>query len=198
MKKYLFLALTFFIGIQFSVAQVKWNADPAHTNVRFSINHLGISFIDGEFHKVSGTITSKSKTDFDGASVDFTIETASIDTRVKQRDEHLRSDDFFNAEKYPTITLKNAKFKKEKNDKYTISGDLTMRDVTKKVVFDVDFHGVITDPWGNTRGGLTATTKVKRKDFNINYNNKLPSGVDEVGNEVKIEVNTEIVLDAEK
>lgn len=198
MKKYMFLVFLLIAGIQLSVAQVTWNADPMHTNVRFSINHLGISFIDGEFQNVSGIITSKSASDFNDAAVDFTIETASIDTRVEQRDEHLRSDDFFNAEKYPNITLKNATLKKESDGKYTITGDLTMRDVTKKVTFDVDFHGIITDPWGNTRAGLTATTKVKRKDYNINYNSKLPSGVDEVGNEVKIEVNTEIVMEGNK
>lgn len=193
MKKYIFLALTFFIGLQISEAQVKWDADALHTNVRFSISHLGISFIDGEFQKISGAVVSKTDSDFADAEFDFTIEVQSIDTRVKQRDDHLRSDDFFNAEKYPNITLKNARLKKSDGDNYTLTGDLTMRDVTKKVTFDVVVHGVITDPWGNTRAGLTATTKVKRKDFNINYNGKLPSGVDEVGNEVKIEVNTELV-----
>jgi len=193
MKKYTLLLFIFLASLQLTLAQVTWEADPMHSNIHFSINHLGISFVDGQFEKMEGAVTSKSETDFDDAIFNFTVETASINTRVKQRDEHLRSDDFFDAKKYPKITLQNGKLEKSKKGKYKLTGDLTMKDVTKKVTFDVDFHGVITDPWGNKRAGLTAKTKINRKDFNINYNNKLPSGVDEVGNEVKIEVNTEMV-----
>lgn len=193
MKKYTLLLFVFLASLQLTLAQVTWEADPMHSNIHFSINHLGISFVDGQFEKMEGAVTSKSETDFDDAVFNFTVETASINTRVKQRDEHLRSDDFFDAKKYPKITLQNGKLEKSKKGKYKLTGDLTMKDVTKKVTFDVDFHGVITDPWGNKRAGLTAKTKINRKDFNINYNNKLPSGVDEVGNEVKIEVNTEMV-----
>lgn len=193
MKKYTLLLFVFLASLQLTLAQVTWEADPMHSNIHFSINHLGISFVDGQFEKMEGAVTSKSETDFDDAVFNFTVEAASINTRVKQRDEHLRSDDFFDAEKYPKITLQNGKLEKSKKGKYKLTGDLTMKDVTKKVTFDVDFHGVITDPWGNKRAGLTAKTKINRKDFNINYNNKLSSGVDEVGNEVKIEVNTEMV-----
>lgn len=193
MKKYTLLLFVFLASLQLTLAQVTWEADPMHSNIHFSINHLGISFVDGQFEKMEGAVTSKSETDFDDAVFNFTVEAASINTRVKQRDEHLRSDDFFDAEKYPKITLQNGKLEKSKKGKYKLTGDLTMKDVTKKVTFDVDFYGVITDPWGNKRAGLTAKTKINRKDFNINYNNKLSSGVDEVGNEVKIEVNTEMV-----
>lgn len=193
MKKYTLFLFVFLASLQLSLAQVTWEADPMHSNIHFSINHLGISFIDGQFDKMEGAVTSKSETDFDDAVFNFTVETASINTRVDQRDEHLQSADFFDAKKYPQITLQNGKLEKSKKGKYTLTGDLTMKDVTKKVTFDVDFHGVITDPWDNKRAGLTATTKINRKDFNINYNNKLPSGVDEVGNEVKIVVNTEMV-----
>lgn len=198
MKKYILFLFVLLASIQLTLAQVTWEADPMHSNIHFSINHLGISFVDGQFEKLEGAVTTKNNSDFDNAIFNFSVETASINTRVDQRDEHLRSADFFDAEKYPKITLQNGKLEKSKNGKYKLTGDLTMKDVTKKVTFDVDFHGVITDPWGNTRAGLTATTKINRKDFNINYNNKLPSGVDEVGNEVKIEVNTEMVLQAGK
>lgn len=193
MKKYLFLFAFLIAFVQFSIAQVKWDADPLHSNVHFSINHLGISFVDGLFQKMSGTVETKNDKDWNGATFNFTIETASIDTRVKQRDDHLRSDDFFNAEKYPNITLKNGILTKASGDKYTLKGDLTIRDVTKTVAFDVIFHGVITDPWGGTRAGLTGTIEIDRTAFNIKYDNKLPSGVDEVGKKVKIEVNTELV-----
>jgi polyisoprenoid-binding protein YceI len=155
---------------------------------------LGIAFVDGEFTKLNGTVETTSETDFNNAKVNFTIDVASIDTRVQMRDDHLRSDDFFNAEKFPHMTLANAVLSKDSSGKYVLSGDLTIRDVTKKVTFDVvQNNGIITDPWGGTRAGFTAKTKINRFDYNINYADKLPSGVFAVAPEILITVNTEVV-----
>lgn len=177
-----------------SFAQVKWAADPAHTNARFSIEHLGISFVDGEFTKVEGTVDALTPQSFNDAKIEYTIDVNSIDTRVAARDQHLKTDDFFNAEKYPTMHLKSISFKNVGKNKYKLVADLTIRDVTKRVTFDVTQNGgTITDPWGMTRSGFTAKAKINRMDFGLKYNDKLPSGVEAVASEVEIIINTELV-----
>ncbi|MFZ4860588.1 YceI family protein [Sphingobacterium sp. Mn56C] len=178
-----------------SFAQTKWSVDPAHSNVHFEVKHLGISFVDGQFKKLEGAVESTNDKDFNLAKINFGIDVNSIDTRIEMRDKHLKSDDFFNAEKFPHITLKNAVLKREgKGGKYVLTGDLTLRDVTKSVKFDVVQHnGTITDPWGKTRAGFTASTTINRLDYNIKYNDKLPDGVPAVAADVKIVVNVEIV-----
>lgn len=184
------------ILLQVAVAQDKWTVDPAHTNTRFEVSHLGIAFVDGQFKSLAGTVDSKTATDFNEAKIDFTIDVNSIDTRIEARDNHLKSADFFDVAKFPTISLKNGILKKGANGKYTLTGDLTLRDVTKSVTFDVvQNNGIITDPWGKTRAGFTATLSINRFDYNISYNDKLPSGVDAVAPIIKITVNTEIVKD---
>jgi len=195
MKNHLTALLAFaLLTVNMAFAQNTWLADPAHSNARFEVNHLGISFVDGEFTKLSGSLVSTSKTDFDQAKIDFSIDVNSINTRVEARDNHLRSDDFFNAEKFPTMTLKSVSFKKIKGSDYELLADLTIRDVTKRVKFNVKQHnGIITDPWGKTRVGFTATTSINRHDFNIKYNDKLPTGVEAVASTVFLTVNTELV-----
>lgn len=194
MKRNLIVFVLSLAFVQFTFAQTTWSADPAHSNTRFSVKHLGIAFVDGEFTNLSGFVETDNDNSFKGAKFDFTIEASSINTRVEARDEHLRSDDFFNVEAFPYITLKNASLKHVKENQYTLEGDLNIRDVTKKVVFDVvQNNGIITDPWGKQRAGFTAKTKINRKDFNINFGGSLPSGVDVVANDVNIEVNLEVV-----
>lgn len=195
MKKSLFMLMTGLVLSVASFAQVKWNADPAHTNARFSVKHLGISFVDGEFTKVSGTMETKSASDFTDAKINYTIDANSLSTRVDARDKHLKTDDFFNVEKYPTLSLKSISFKKVGNGKYKLIADLTIRDITKQVVFTVTENGgVIKDPWGMTRVGFTATTTVNRHDFGLKYNDKLPSGVEAVASMISIVVNTELIV----
>lgn len=178
-----------------AVAQVNWTVDPAHTNARFEAKHLGIAFVDGQFKKLDGKVVTSSDKDFNNAKVNFNIDVNSIDTRVEMRDNHLKSDDFFNAEKYPTMKLTNATLS-GKNGKFTLTGDLTIRDVTKKVAFNVvQNNGIITDPWGKTRAGFTATTTIHRFDYGINYADKLPSGVFAVAPEINITINVEITKD---
>ncbi|SKB64272.1 Polyisoprenoid-binding protein YceI [Sphingobacterium nematocida] len=187
-----FIAFILFTNVSF--AQVGWTIDPAHTNARFEVKHLGIAIVDGAFTKLEGTVETANATDFDKAKVNFTIDVNSIDTRVEMRDNHLKSDDFFNAEKYPSMKLTNATLKKAKNNSFILTGDLTIRDVTKSVVFKVTQNGgIITDPWGKTRAGFTATTAINRFDYNIKYNDKLPTGVDAVAPTVEIIVHVEAV-----
>ncbi|MNU48535.1 hypothetical protein D3C71_374560 [compost metagenome] len=175
-------------------AQVKWSADPAHTNARFSVEHLGVSFVDGEFTKVNGAVDAKTDKDFNGAAINFSIDVNSIDTRIEARDGHLKSPDFFDASKYGTMSLKSVSFTKVKGNQYKLVADLTIKDVTKRITFDVVQNGgIITDPWGKTRAGFTAKAKINRQDFHLSYNDKLPSGISAVGNTVEIVINTELV-----
>lgn len=177
-----------------ATAQVKWSVDPAHTNARFEVKHLGIAFVDGQFKQLEGEVETTNDKDFNNAKINFSIDINSIDTRIEMRDNHLKSDDFFNAEKYPKMTLSNAILKKDKSGKYTLTGDLTIRDITKKITFHVkQNNGIITDPWGMTRAGFTATTTINRLDYGIKYNDVLPSGVPAVAPDVAITVNVEIV-----
>lgn len=193
MKKTFLLPILLFFVTAVS-AQVKWNADPAHTNARFSVEHLGISFVDGQFTKVSGSAETKVASSFAGASIQFEIDVNSIDTRIEARDNHLKTDDFFNAEKYPKMALKSVSFSRIKGNKYRLLADLTIKGVTKRVTFDVVQNGgIITDPWGKTRAGFTAIATINRHDFGLKYNDKLPSGVEAVASDVQIVVNTELV-----
>src|SRR5699024_700885 len=164
MKRNVILFVIMLAVAQFTFAQVKWEADPMHSNARFEVQHTGISFIDGDFKDISGTIESKSEDNFEGAEFNFTIEANSVDTRIKARDELLFTDGFFNAEKYPKITLKNAKLSKKNGNNYTLKGDLTIRDVTKTVSFDVVYNGNIKDDKGLIHAGFTATTTIDRTD----------------------------------
>jgi len=194
MKTLLSLFASVFLLGNVAFAQVKWSVDPAHTNARFEVKHLGIAFVDGQFKKLEGAVETKDANNFEAAVVNFDIDVNSIDTRVDARDTHLKSDDFFSAEKFPKMSLKNATLKGAGKGKFKLTGDLTIKDVTKKVTFDVvQNNGIITDPWGKTRAGFTATTSINRKEFNINYNDKLPSGVDAVAPTVAITVNVEVV-----
>jgi polyisoprenoid-binding protein YceI len=192
--KTLFNILAAFIAFtNIAVAQVKWSVDPAHTNARFEVKHLGIAFVDGQFKTLEGNVESATATDFNNAKINFSIDVNSIDTRVEMRDNHLKSDDFFSAAKFPTMKLANATLKGN-DGKYTLTGDLTIRDVTKKVTFNVvQNNGIITDPWGKTRAGFTATTSINRFDYGINYADKLPTGVFAVAPEVQITINVEVV-----
>ncbi|MCA5005293.1 YceI family protein [Sphingobacterium bovistauri] len=193
MKTIVNILAAFILLTNVAVAQVKWSVDPAHTNARFEVKHLGIAFVDGQFKKLDGNLESSTATDFNNAKINFNIDINSIDTRVEMRDNHLKSDDFFSAAKFPTMKLENAVLKGKKG-KYKLTGDLTIRDVTKKVTFKVtQNNGIITDPWGKTRAGFTATTSINRFDYGINYADKLPSGVFAVAPEIQITVNVEVV-----
>ncbi|MFY0252517.1 YceI family protein [Chitinophaga sp. 30R24] len=191
-KGFLFTAILALASVA-SFAQVKWNVDPAHTSVIFGVKHLGLSYIQGHFNKFNGTIETADSTNFQDAKIDFTVDVNSISTGVDQRDGHLKSDDFFDAATYPTMTLKSVSLKKVSGDQYKLLADLTIRNTTKRVTFDVTYNGVIKDPWGLRRAGFTAKTTINRLDFGVKYADKLPSGVYAVAPTVDITVNVEAV-----
>ena len=169
-----------------------WEFDPAHTGVHFKVRHLMISSVRGEFEKVSGKIVYD-EADVTKSSADITIDTGSINTRVAKRDEHLRSPDFLDVAKHPAITFKSKRVDKEGNGTLKMTGDLTVRGVTKEVVLTVEgpTHA-IKDPGGNLRVGGQATTKILRKDFGLVWNKALEAGGVVVGDEVEITIDVEI------
>jgi polyisoprenoid-binding protein YceI len=170
-----------------------WEFDPAHTGVHFKVRHLMISSVRGEFEKVSGKIVYD-EADVTKSTADITIETGSINTRVAKRDEHLRSPDFLDVAKHPAITFRSKRVDKAGNGTLTMTGDLTIRGVTKEVVLTVEGPTpAIKDPGGDLRVGGQATTKINRKDFGLSWNKALETGGVVVGDEVEITIDVEIV-----
>ncbi|HYQ80511.1 MAG TPA: YceI family protein [Anaeromyxobacteraceae bacterium] len=168
-----------------------WQIDPAHTRAGFGVKHLVISTVRGEFGKTAGTLTLD-EGDVTKSKVEATIDVTSIDTREPKRDEHLRSPDFFDAAKYPTITFKSTKVEKAGDGQLRVTGDLTMRGVTKPVTLQVTGPTQeIKDPWGNARRGFSATTKLNRKDFGLNWSKTIEAGP-VVGDEVTIDIEGEM------
>lgn len=184
--KRLFLFLLALSATATVSAQTKWSVDPMHSFVNFSVKHMGISFVDGNFEKFDGSVTA-AKADLTDAQINFTVDVASINTNVAPRDKHLRSDDFFNAEKYPEMTFESISFKKRSEKLYILTGKLTIRDVTKVVKFDVLYGGTAKDQQGNTKAGFMATTTINRLDYNIKYD---PTGAG-IAKDIKVTLNLE-------
>ena len=169
--------------------------DPAHSSVGFSIRHMMIAKVNGNFDKFSGTLAYDAANP-SASSVNATIETASINTREQKRDEHLKSGDFFDAAKFPTITFKSTSVTGQKGA-FTVAGELSLHGVTKPVTLTVDGPtDEMKDPWGNLRVGLSATTKIKRKDFGLEWNAALETGGILVGEEVSITLDLQFVKQA--
>lgn len=179
------------------LAQATWTIEPTHTRSGFTIRHLVISNVRGEFAKTTGTVKLDEK-DLTRSSVEATIDVTTIDTRVPDRDAHLRSADFFDAAKYPTITFKSTKVAKAGEGQLDVTGDLTMKGVTRPVVLRVvGPTAEIKDPRGNTRRGLSATAKLNRRDFGLTWSKLVEAGP-VAGDEVTIEIEAELVKDGEK
>ncbi|MCU0425137.1 MAG: YceI family protein [Candidatus Kapabacteria bacterium] len=172
-------------------AQSSWTLDKSHSSVKFGVQHLVVSEVEGSFKSFTGTVNAKDD-QFTDAKIDFAVDIASINTDDEKRDGHLKSDDFFNAEKFPQMKFVGKTFKKTGKNKYKLTGDLTIRDVTKTVSFDVDFGGIVKDPWGNTKAGFKAVTSINRFDYNLKWNTMLEAGGAVVGKDVKITVNIEL------
>ena len=169
-----------------------YEIDSAHSAAHFSVRHLMISNVKGEFSKVTGTVVYYPN-NVEAARVDATIDATTINKRDEQRDAHLRSADFFDTEKYPTLTFKSTQVSKSKN-KLQVTGDLTIHGVTREVILDVDGPTAeVKDPWGNTRVGATASTKINRKDWGLTWNSALETGGVLVGEEVTITLDIEAV-----
>lgn len=168
-----------------------WKLDATHTSVEFSAKHLMITTVKGRFADVAGSVTVNGASPAD-ASVDITIQAASIDSRTEQRDAHLRSADFLDVEKYPTITFKSTKIEGSR-DEFTLTGDLTIHGTTKSVTLAVAFEGEGKDPWGGTRMGFSATGKIDRRDFGLTWNAALEAGGVLVSNDIKITIDAQVI-----
>ncbi len=174
-----------------------WDIDPAHTSAQFAVRHLMVSTVRGEFGKVSGTVNLDEQ-DPSKSSLEATIDTASINTRVEKRDQHLKSPDFLDVTKYPTMTFKSKKIEKVSDAKFKVTGDLTLHGVTKEVVLDVEGSPkAFKDPSGNLRVGGVATTKINRQDFSVQWNKALETGGVVAGDEVAITIDVELTKKAE-
>lgn len=169
-----------------------WIIDPSHSSAQFQIKHMMVSTVRGEFQKVSGTVKLDEK-DITRSVIDVTIDPASINTREPKRDAHLKGADFFDVEKFPTMTFKSTKIQKAKGSALEITGALTIRGVTRQVVLQSDGISAPTkNPWGQLVRGASATGKISRKDFGLNWNKALEAGGVLVGDEVKIELDAEL------
>jgi polyisoprenoid-binding protein YceI len=171
-------------------AASQWNLDKSHSSVKFTVQHLVISEVEGTFKMFNGTINSPAP-DFTGAKIDFSVDVTSINTDDEKRDGHLKSDDFFNAEKFPQMKFTSTSFKKIKGNMYALEGNLTIRDVTKKVTFAVVYGGTVKDPWGNTKAGFKASGKINRKEFGLKWGAMTEAGGAVVGDDVNMVINTE-------
>ena len=169
-----------------------YKIDPAHSTIGFAVRHLEINWVEGRFKEFDGTIHYDER-DVTNSSVEFTAKVESIDTGVAPRDKHLRTADFFEAEKYPTMTFKSTRVERKGKDGYVLYGDLTIKGVTKQVQLPFNITGAVKDPWGNMRFGVNAQTKINRRDYGINYGNAFAGGGLDVGNEVSITLQLEAV-----
>ena len=174
------------------MATTKWVLDPSHSELGFKVKHLMVTNVSGSFNNFSVTAET-SGDDFANAVVTFSADTTSISTNSEQRDEHLKSADFFDAANFPAITFKATAFeKKGSGEEYELTGDLTIKDVTKTVEFDVVYNGTVKDPWGNTKAGFKLTGSINRVDYGIKWNVALEAGGVLVSEEVKIVCDIEI------
>lgn len=170
------------------LAQTTWSIDKPHTKVGFSVMHMAVTEVEGKFNDFDGTVTSKSD-DFNGADITFTAKTGSVDTDNEKRDGHLKSDDFFNAEKFPELKF-TGKLVKEGNG-YKLKGDLTIRDVTKQVSFDANYNGTI-DTGRGVKAGFKVSGKINRQDYGLKFNAALGTGDLVVANDVELIVKVEL------
>jgi polyisoprenoid-binding protein YceI len=189
-KFFIFVVLVGLVS-GFGMGMNEYEVDIAHSSISFKISHMVVSKVRGHFNDFSVTI-KEDPNDITKSSVAVVIKTASIDTGNEKRDNHLRSADFFDAEKYPEITFQSKRIEK-KGDGYIAVGTLTMRRVSKQITIHFEITGKMKDPWGNTRAGIEASTKLDRKEYGVNWNKTLDKGGLMVGNEVKIEIFLEMV-----
>jgi polyisoprenoid-binding protein YceI len=167
-----------------------WSIDKMHSNINFSVTHLVISEVDGSFKVYDGKIVSTTA-DFNNASIEFSVDVNSINTDNSMRDDHLKGDDFFNAATYPKMTFKSTSFTKVSGNKYNLTGDLTVRNVTKKATFNVVYGGTAKDGYGNTKAGFKATGSINRFDYGLKWNALTEAGGATVGADVNLSLKLE-------
>jgi polyisoprenoid-binding protein YceI len=177
-----------------SAVKTNWLIDPMHSEVHFKVKHLVISTVTGTFKSFEGSLETSS-TDFEDALIQFSMDINSIDTNQEQRDAHLKSADFFDAEQFPTISFKSISFKKDGDD-YALTGDLTVKNVTKQVKLDVEFGGVATDFYGNEKAGFEISGKISRKEFGLTWEGITEAGAIVVGDDIKLNMNIQLAKQA--
>jgi len=193
MKKVITLVSAVILSLTTYAQSSTWNVDPSHSKVNFSVSHLVISEVDGTFKTFNGSIVSTSN-DFTNAKINFEIDINSINTDNVKRDNHLKSEDFFYADKYPKMIFKSTSFKKVKGNSYLLRGNLTLRGVTKPITLNVKYGGTINnDGYGNTKAGFIITGKINRIDYGVAWNAKTEHGDWTVGEEVALKVKLEFV-----
>ena len=185
-----FIVLLVFIAVSAN-AQTKWSFDKSHSNVGFSVTHLVISEVEGRFGSFDGTVITKSDA-FEDSEIEFKVDVNSVNTDNAKRDEHLRSDDFFNSEKYPSMIFKSTSMKKVGDNRYKLKGNLTKRDITKPIELDVKLNGVIKDPRGNTKAGFKISGSLDRFDFGLKWNSLMEVGGAVVSKTVTLNLNVEL------
>ncbi|MEK3936509.1 YceI family protein [Sporosarcina sp. FSL W7-1349] len=169
----------------------KWTVDASHSSIGFEVKHMMVSKVKGQFNSYTADVEAEDLTDLTTATIAFEIDTASIDTNSEDRDNHLKSEDFFNAETYPKIVFKSTDIAK-KGDDYKITGDLTIKDVTKPVTFEVEYGGKGTNPWGVEVYGFEAEAKINREEYGLTWNAALETGGVLVGKDIKIKVELQL------
>ncbi len=194
--KVLFFVVAF-VATAFS-NQSNWKIDAVHSSVQFSVSHMVISEVTGTFNQFDGTVFASNE-DFSDAKIEVTIQAKSVDTQNEGRDKHLQNTDFFDVEKFPTITFKSKSIEKaEGKNMYKITGDLTMKGITKQVVLDAKYNGTIKDMKGNLKAGFKATTTINRMDYGVNWSKSLDAGGLVVGETVDITLNIELDKQTQK
>lgn len=168
--------------------KTKWKADPMHSEISFKVKHMMISTVSGQFEKFDVNVETSGEEDFTNAKIDVKIQADSINTRNSDRDKHLKSDDFFNAEKYPVISFTSDSFSGEE-----VTGELTIRDVTKTVTMDVDFNGFVVDPYGQTKAGFELTGEINRKEFGLKWDAVTEAGSVVVSDKVKMIIGIQLI-----
>jgi polyisoprenoid-binding protein YceI len=174
------------------MATTKWALDPTHSEIQFKVKHLMISKVTGEFKKFDATVETEGD-DLSTAKINFRAEVNSISTNNDQRDGHLRTNDFFDAVNHPQLSFVSSKLEKISADNFKLHGILTIRGISKNIVLDVEFGGMVQDPWGNTRVGFTISGKINRKDFGVSFSMVSETGSILLGEEVAIHAQAEFV-----
>ena len=192
MYKFKILVMVLFLVSSSMFAQTAWTVDKSHSKVGFSVSHMVITDVEGYFKEYDANITTNGD-DFSTGIVEFTINTNSIFTDNEKRDNHLRSDDFFNAEKYSQMIFKGKSIKKVGENKFKLVGEFTIRDVTKSIELDVKLNGIIKDGWGNIRAGFKITGEINRFDYNLRWDKTIEAGSLIVGKTVELKIDLEIM-----
>lgn len=172
-----------------------WVIDPAHSEIFFKVKHLVIATVTGSFEKFEGKMVSPSD-NFNDSEIEFSADVASINTNAPDRDKHLKSADFFDSENHPKVEFKSRSFKKTGDSKYLLTGDITIRGVTKEISLEAEYGGANTDPWGNNRVGFEISGKLNRHDFGLKWNVLTETGGMVAGEEVKLQLNVELIKQA--